>query len=99
MGIITERDVLRRVVADRKDPAAAEVSSIMTTKLTCGRLDMPVGEAREIMRSRRIRHLPIVEDDGTVLGMISIGDLNAHQLDGQQQTIQYMHEYLYGGAS
>ena len=45
---------------------------------------------------RRIRHLPVVDKDGRLLGLISIGDLNAFQVESQEQTIHLLREYLYG---
>jgi CBS-domain-containing membrane protein len=48
------------------------------------------------MKNRRIRHLPLVDADRRLLGMISIGDLNAHEATSQEQTIHLLEEYLYG---
>ena len=48
------------------------------------------------MKNRRIRHLPVVDGGGHVLGLISIGDLNAHQTTDHEQTIHLLQEYLYG---
>lgn len=97
-GIITERDVLRRVVAERRDPAEVRVSEVMTTQLVCGQPEMTVETARKIMRQKRVRHLPIVDDQGRLKGIVSIGDLNAFELDGQELRIHYLHEYIYGRA-
>ena len=94
-GMFTERDMLRRVVAERRDPAKTKVNDVMTRDIVVGTPDMDIEEARSIMKTRRIRHLPIV-DDGRVVGMISIGDLNAWDLDGQERTILHMKEYIYG---
>ena len=57
---------------------------------------MDVEEARNIMKHRRVRHLPVVCDEGKVVGMISIGDLNAHQCNDQEMQITYLYEYLHG---
>jgi CBS-domain-containing membrane protein len=48
------------------------------------------------MKNRRIRHLPLVDDDRRLTGLISIGDLNAYQTSDHEQTIYLLHEYLYG---
>jgi CBS domain-containing protein len=95
-GIFTERDVLRRVVAKRLDSADVIVRDAMTREVICCRPDTSMDEARNVFMKRRIRHLPVVEEDGQLKGMISIGDLNAWDRDGQQRTIHYLHEYLYG---
>lgn len=97
-GIITERDVLRRVVVEQKNPAQATVADVMTRDVICCQLDTPVDEARSIFMNQRIRHLPVVDADEQITGLISIGDLNAWDLDGKEVTIRYLHEYLYGAA-
>lgn len=96
VGMFTERDVLRRVVGEQRDPVKTQVAEVMTWDVVCCTLHTPLDEARGAMKNRRIRHLPVVDDDGKVLGMISIGDLNAWQSSNQEQTIYLLHEYLYG---
>ena len=95
-GIFTERDVLRRVVAQRLDPVKAMVSEVMTREVVCCEEQTTIDEARTIFRDRKIRHLPVCTQDGLIKGMISIGDLNAHRLQGQETTIHFLQEYLYG---
>jgi len=95
-GIFTERDVLRRIVAARRDPTTTRVAEVMTTELACCKPETSIDEARSFMRNKRVRHLPVIDDDNNVHGMISIGDLNAWRLDGQEMTITYLQEYLYG---
>jgi len=96
VGIITERDVLRRVVAEQRLPANIEVQRVMTREVACGEPAMHLDEARSVFMNRRIRHLPVVDPEGALLGVVSLGDLNAWQLDGQEVTIQYLHQYFYG---
>lgn len=96
LGIFTERDVLRRVVAERRDPAQTTIADVMTRQVACISPDTPVEEARAIFRQRRIRHLPVVDDNGRLQGMVSIGDMNAHRLDADAIAIKHLHEYLYG---
>jgi CBS domain-containing protein len=96
VGMFTERDILCRVVGERRDPAATSISDVMTDEVACCRTDTTVDEARVAMKDRRIRHMPVVNADGGLLGLVSIGDLNAFQATSQEQTIHLMHEYLYG---
>ena len=96
VGIITERDMLRRVVARRQDPAEADVRHVMTDEIVCGHPGMSIDETRTVFMRRRIRHLPIVNEDRALVGMVSIGDLNAWLLDGQEQELHYLHEYIHG---
>ncbi|HZU36998.1 MAG TPA: CBS domain-containing protein [Gemmataceae bacterium] len=96
IGIFTERDILQRVVALRRDPATTRVADVMTAELACCRPETTIEEARGAMKNRRIRHLPVVDSDRRLLGLVSIGDLNAYHLDSQEQTIHLMNEYIHG---
>jgi CBS domain-containing protein len=95
-GIITERDILSRVVAQRLDPSETRVRDVMTTEVVCGRPYTTIEEARGVMKNRRLRHLPIVDDDNRLCGMISIGDLNAHETNSKEMTIHMLEEYIHG---
>ena len=95
-GIITERDLLRQVVAKRVDPADIMVKDVMTKEVYCCKRVTTIEEARVLFKNKRIRHLPVVDDQGRLDGMISIGDINGWKLEGQEQTIHYLREYLYG---
>jgi CBS domain-containing protein len=96
VGMFTERDVLLRVVAERRDPEATRVSAVMTTAVVCCGPETTVEEARGVMRDRRIRHLPVADADGQLLGLISIGDLNAQLQAAQEQTVFLLNEYIQG---
>jgi CBS domain-containing protein len=98
-GVVTERDILRRVVSQRRDPGTALVHEIMTADVLCGHLHTSVEEARVAMKERRIRHLPILDDLGNLCGIISIGDLNAHEANSKEMTIHLLHQYIHGFAS
>ncbi|MCI0458830.1 MAG: CBS domain-containing protein [Gemmataceae bacterium] len=97
-GIITERDILQRVVAERRDPSTTTVADVMTGEVVCCRPHTTVEEARGVLKNRRIRHLPVLDEQGNLRGMISIGDLNAHEANSQERTIHLLHEYIYGYA-
>jgi CBS domain-containing protein len=94
-GIVTERDVLRRVVAQGLDPAITQLANIMTRAplLTCTP-DSPLDDVRSTMSSRRIRHMPVVGPDG-LAGLVTIGDLVAYQLADQEVTIQQLQGFVY----
>ena len=94
--MVTERDILRRVVAPRRDPAATPVRDVMTAEVVCCRTGTAIDEARWVMKNRRIRHLPVVDDRGRLLGLVSIGDLNAFESASKEETIFWLNEYLYG---
>ena len=96
IGMFTERDVLRRVVGEHRDPLTTLVADVMTTEVLCCTPRTLLEEARTVMKERRIRHLPVSDDDGRLLGLISIGDLNAYQTSDHEYTIYMLQEYLYG---
>ncbi len=94
-GIFTERDLLH-LVARGCDPARTTVGETMTTEVACCSPLTPLGEAKAAMKNRRVRHLPVIGDGDSLLGVISIGDLNAHETADREQTIFLLNEYLYG---
>ena len=96
VGIFTERDVLRRVVAAELAPATVLVADTMTKDVACCTPETSIDDARRIFSQHRIRHLPVVNEQGGIQGLISIGDLNAYHANNQEVTIHYMHEYLLG---
>ena len=79
VGILTERDIIGKVVAQAKDPTATNVTEVMTKQVVACGLDTSVTKAQRIMAEYGIRHLPIIEE-GVPVGMISSRDVLAHQL-------------------
>ncbi len=96
VGMFTERDVLRRVVGEQRNPANTMVAEVMTAEVLCCTPQTALEEARSVMREQRVRHLPVADGEGHLLGLISIGDLNAFHQDGQEQTIFLLQEYMHG---
>lgn len=94
-GIITERDILQRIVAMRRDPSLTAVRDVMTKHVVCCTPDTSIEELRGVMMTRRIRHIPVIEDD-LLQGLVSIGDLNAYNATSQERTIHFLQEYIYG---
>lgn len=81
VGIFTERDAVARVLLERREPATTPVGEVMTTPiLSVGPSDDP-GDARRIMVAKGIRHLPVVGSNAEVLGMLSLRDLMADEID------------------
>ena len=93
VGIFTERDVLYRVVAKQLDPAKTAVRDVMTSPVACCDPRMTREECRSVMRQRRVRHLPVVEN-GQLVGIVSIGDILLEEGAAQQETIRYLYEYM-----
>lgn len=95
LGIFTERDLMNRVVAADLDPDTTPVGEIMTAPVACATPATSLAECRGVMTRSRLRHLPIL-DGGRLVGIVSIGDVMAREHHDQQETIYYLHEYMYG---
>ena len=95
LGIVSERDVMCRVILKRLDPATTPVSSVMTKDIVYVDLDGSAEEAMAIMTERRCRHLPVVTN-AKVVGVVSIGDLARWASRDQQYEIRMLHDYVGG---
>lgn len=95
IGIFTERDILVRVVAAQRDPAKTTIQEVMTTPVACCKLTTPVEEVTAVMTNKRIRHIPVVEDQ-KLIGIVTSGDILAHRESKHQETIEYLHQYIRG---
>ena len=94
VGIFTERDIMRRVVAANRDPAKTLVSDVMTTECLTILPDVQVAVCRAMMSTRRIRHLPVVHDGGLV-GMITSGDVLAFEVAQAEAQIEQLEKYVF----
>jgi CBS domain-containing protein len=93
VGIVTERDYLRRVTLEGRTDHDTSVREIMSSPLIVVTPDTTVDECMALMTDRRVRHLPVVED-GDVVGMVSIGDLVKFKSQQQSFEIQYLTTYI-----
>jgi CBS domain-containing protein len=90
-GIVTERDIIRKVTAEGKDPMRMHVSDIISAPLVTIHPDSSAQEAASLMLERKIRHLPVVKDN-RLLGIITLQDL-AKQMSkkrGRDETLEPM---------
>lgn len=94
-GIFTERDILRRVVGGQRDPAATRVREVMTAPVLTVRPETLVKECRALFTERRIRHLPVLDAEGRVCGVVTSGDLLAFEADEARTTIEHLEGYVY----
>jgi CBS domain-containing protein len=94
LGIFTERDILRRVVAANLSPETTKVADVFTRDIVTCVPETSVDECGAIMSNRRVRHLPVVDKDG-LHGVITIGDLLAHRVSDQETTIQHLNSYVF----
>jgi CBS domain-containing protein len=98
VGMISERDYTRKVMLRGKKSRDAKVSEIMSTNLTVTHPHEGVEKCLRLMTDKRIRHLPVLEDD-KVVGIISIGDLVKWVISCQSATIAHLENYISGGYS
>jgi CBS domain-containing protein len=95
VGIMTERDYLRRVTLQGRTDKETAVRDIMSSPLYVATPDTPIDECMALMTDRRIRHVPVV-DGGKVVGVISIGDLVKYTSKQQAFEIKYLTDYITG---
>ena len=93
VGIVTERDYLRRVTLEGRTDKDTAVGEIMTAPLVVVTPETEIDECMAVMTDRRIRHLPVV-DGGDVVGVVSIGDLVKFRSKQQSFELQYLTEYI-----
>jgi CBS domain-containing protein len=93
-GIFTERDVMLRVVLRGRKPSEVHVNEVMTAPVETATDDTPAEEALNFMLERHIRHLPIVNAEGKVLGMLSIRNLLEHMVEDLQHELHSLDQYL-----
>jgi CBS domain-containing protein len=94
-GMLSERDIMGRVLLARRDPDTTRVVDVMTTELVCIAPEASVTEAMAIMTERRCRHLPVVVE-GCVVGLVSIGDLTRSVSEQEEFTVRYLNDYISG---
>jgi CBS domain-containing protein len=96
VGIISERDYARKVILMGRSSKDTFVREIMTpSPITIG-CDTSVDEAMRIMTENRIRHLPVVDSEGKIAGVLSIGDLVNWIVTSQDETIAHLEHYIAG---
>jgi CBS domain-containing protein len=98
VGIITERDVMLRIVGEERNSRRTTVGEVMTGKVICCNPHTDLDEISALMQQKRIRHVPICDEDGVLHGMVSIGDVNAYHASHQEARITFLNEYIFGRA-
>jgi CBS domain-containing protein len=96
VGIVSERDYARKVVLLGRSSAETEVWQIMSSPVITVGSDDEVRHCMTLMTERRIRHLPVVDGTGAMLGMVSIGDLVRAVIEEQQETIEQLERFIAG---
>ena len=98
-GIFTERDVLKKFALSGKNPAKAEIREFMNTPVMMATTGTTPGEALEVMVEKHIRHLPVVDDQTRLLGILSIRNLLQSQVDELRQELDSLETALTNDAA
>jgi CBS domain-containing protein len=94
-GIFTERDYLQKIALKSRSSQTTKVGDVMTTPVISAEPGDSVQQCMETMTTCHCRHLPVVEN-GTLLGIVSIGDLVKKMLDEKQNEVEKLSEYITG---
>ena len=93
IGIVTERDYLRRVTLEGRTDRETRVREIISSPLVAATPETTVEECMRLMTERRIRHLPVLVDD-EVVGMVSIGDVVKFESELQRSELKYLNDFI-----
>ena len=93
-GVITERDYACKVIVKGKQSKSTRIEEIMSDNLVIVRPDSTINECMALMTSKRIRHLPVL-DEGKLAGLISIGDVVKEVIDEQNFVIEQLESYIH----
>jgi CBS domain-containing protein len=96
-GIVTERDYLRRVAIQGRNERDTLVRDIMSAPIIYVSPETSIEQCMAVMTERRIRHLPVLDEDHDVVGLISIGDVVKFQSKQQTAQIQLLTDYISSG--
>ena len=95
-GMITERDVLRRLATAMDDLSKITVGEVMTSEVIVCTPKDSVDRVRSIMKNEYVRQLPVVDTDGHLVGLVSLGDVNSHLVREEAVEIKHLHDYIHG---
>ena len=94
-GIVSERDYARKVILEGRGSKDTSVAEIMSTEIISASPEMETRECLELMTKNRIRHLPVLED-GTVVGVLSLGDVAGSIMEQQNNMLEEFQRYVSG---
>ena len=93
-GIFTERDCLHKISVAGRNPREVLVSEVMTGKVRFITLDFEVSQGLALMTERYFRHLPVLDEQQNILGIVSIGDLVKAKMEDQGFIIEQLEHYI-----
>ena len=96
VGIVSERDVVR-AMAGNHSITDETVASLMTSDVVTVSADAAVADVMRLMTERRFRHLPVLDDDGELIGLVSIGDVVKNRMDELETEREALVDYITQG--
>ncbi len=96
VGIFSERDYARKVILKGKSSRNTPIEEIMSRRVVCIRPSQTMDECMALMTEKRVRHLPVLDDNERLVGMISIGDVVKEVISEQDFIIHQLENYITG---
>ncbi|MCP5537570.1 MAG: CBS domain-containing protein [Akkermansiaceae bacterium] len=95
IGVLTERDIVYRVIAVDRDIETTQVHEVMSKDVVVVKASLTVRDAMRVISEKRFRHLPVVSN-GKLVGVVSSGDLNSRIVAEREGVIDTLYDYIYG---
>lgn len=99
VGIVTERDYLRKVALQGRSSRETPVSEIMSSPVHTVGQRTTIEQCLALMTAKRCRHLPVVDERGHLVGVVSIGDCVKQLVREQKDEIEFLNQYIGGSAA
>ncbi|WP_306605420.1 CBS domain-containing protein [Azonexus sp.] len=96
VGIFSERDYARKQIRNQRSSKETPVRDLMSARVAYVSLNTSLEECMSLMTEKRFRHLPVLDEQGKVLGILSIGDLVKETISAQQFLIEELERYISG---
>lgn len=96
VGIFSERDYARKGIINGRKAKSTPMTEVMTANVYTVKPEMNIKDCMEIMSERKFRHLPVMNDDDKVIGVLSVGDIVSALIIEQRQHINFLEKYIAG---
>lgn len=96
LGVVSERDIVRRIAAEGSPALERSAAELMSSPVHTASPGTSVAQAMTTMTQQRIRHLPVLDEDGELAGLVSIGDVVKALIDEQAAEVDSLRAYVAG---